>query len=129
MHDPIADMLIRMKNAGNAGRTLVSFPYSKIKFAISELLEKVGYIKTLSKKGKKTPKSIDIELVFEKERAKIQGVKRVSKFSRRVYRQAREIRSVKQGHGIAVFSTPQGLLTDREARTKKIGGEFLFELW
>ena len=129
MHDPIADMLIRMKNAGNAGKALVSFPYSKLKFAIAELLEQVGYIKILSKKGKKTPKTIDVELVYEKEKAKIQGVKRVSKFSRRIYRQSHEIYSVKQGHGIAVFSTPKGLLVDKDARAQKVGGEFLFELW
>lgn len=129
MHDPIADMLIRMKNAGNARRATVSFPYSNIKSAILEVLEKAGYVKSFSKKGKKVTKLLEVELSYEKDQPKITDVKRVSKFSRRLYRGMREIYPVKQGYGISVFSTPKGILTGNDARKQKVGGELLFEIW
>ncbi len=128
MHDPIADMLIRMKNAGSVGKTTVSFPYSKFKVAIVEVLQKNGFVKSFAKKGKKN-KSIEVELVFEGAKPKMRGVKRISKFSRRIYKSVRDIYPVRQGYGIGVFSTPKGVLSDKAARKEKVGGELLFEIW
>lgn len=129
MHDPIADMLIRIKNAGNAGRDTVSFPYSKIKHAIAEVLQKNGFIGAISKKGKKIIRSIDVELVYQNDRPRITDVKRVSKYSRRIYRGVQEVYPVKQGHGMSVLSTSKGIMTGVEARKAKVGGELLFEIW
>lgn len=129
MHDPIADMIIRLKNAQDVGKTSIVFPYSKLKLAVAEILQKTGYIKSNLKKGKKIAKSIEVELVYENNEPKIHGVKRVSKFSQRIYKGAKEIFPVKQGKGIAIVSTPQGILTDREARKANAGGEVLFEIW
>lgn len=129
MHDPIADMIIRLKNAQNVAKTSVVFPYSKLKFAVAEILQKTGYLKSSLKKGKKIAKSIEVELVYDENNPKIHGVKRVSKFSQRIYKGAKDIFPIKQGKGIAIISTPQGLVTDREARKLNVGGEVLFEIW
>ena len=129
MHDPIADMITRLKNAQDVGKTSIVFPYSKLKLAVAEILEKTGYIKSTAKKGKKLAKSIEVELVYDNDKPKIRGVKRISKFSQRIYKGAKEIFPVKQGKGISIISTPQGILTDKEARKTNAGGEVLFEIW
>jgi small subunit ribosomal protein S8 len=129
MTDPISDMIIRIKNAGNSHKESLSFPYSNLKFEICSLLQKEGFIKSAAKKGKKIAKSIEVELVTEGKLPHIQGVKRVSKPSRRVYRKYDEIRPIKNGYGRLVLSTPKGLLTDISARKQKVGGEALFQIW
>ncbi|MDP2705113.1 MAG: 30S ribosomal protein S8 [Patescibacteria group bacterium] len=129
MHDPIADMIIRLKNAQDVGKTSIVFPYSKMKLAVAEILQKTGYIKSTLKKGKKIAKSIEVELVYDGDLPKIRGVKRVSKFSQRIYKGAKDIFPVKQGKGMSIISTPQGILTDKEARKTNTGGEILFEIW
>ena len=129
MTDPIADMIIRIKNAGNSHKESLSIPYSNLKFEICTLLEKEGFIKSVSKKGKKVSKSLEVELITEGYQPHIQGVKRVSKPSRRVYRKSDEIRPVRNGYGRLIFSTPKGLLTDVSARKAKVGGEALFQIW
>ena len=129
MNDPIADMLIRMKNAGDAHKLIVSLPHSKIKSSILEVLQKAGYIKSFSKKGKKVIKTLEVELSYEKNQPRISDVKRVSKLSSRVYYGMHSIRPVKQGHGTSIFSTPKGILTGAEARKQNVGGELLFEIW
>lgn len=129
MTDPIADMIIRIKNAGATHKETVSFPYSKLKFEICTLLEKEGFVGSLSKKGKKVAKTIEVGLLYNNSLPRVQGVKRVSKPSRRIYKKSDEIRPVKNGFGRLVLSTPSGLLTDKEARKAHIGGEALFEIW
>jgi len=130
MTDPIADMIIRFKNAGESQKDLVLFPYSKLKYEICVLLAKEGLIKSVAKKGKKT-RSIEVELLYggPDNLPRIQDVKRVSKPSRRVYKKATELRPVKNGYGSLILSTPKGILTDVTARKDKIGGEALFEIW
>ncbi len=129
MNDPIGDMIIRLKNAGEAGLETVSIPYSKLKMSICELLEKEGYIKSCAKKGKKVAKTIEVELIYEDGEPRIQGVRRVSKLSRRIYQGFREIRPVRHGYGMRVLTTPQGILSDNTAKKEKVGGEALFEIW
>jgi len=129
MTDPIADMIIRLKNAGEANRDIVSFPYSKLKFEICSVLEKEGFVKSVAKKGKKITKSIEVELLYNDKFPRIEGVKRVSKPSRRVYKKSGDLRPVKSGFGALILSTPAGIVTGKEARKGKMGGEALFEIW
>ena len=127
--DPIADMIIQLKNASSVKRASVSLPYSKEKQAIAEILEREGYLKAVTKKGKKIKKTIEVELIYPEGKAKIRGVKRVSKPSRRVYISYKAARPVKSGYGLAIITTPKGILTDSEARKEKVGGELLFNIW
>jgi len=127
--DHIADMIIRIKNGGQAGLSSVLVPYSRVKLAVAQVLLKENYIKAISKKGKKGAKFIEIGLLYENGSSKIRGVKRVSKLSRRVYRGVKAIKPVKQGFGHLILSTPKGILTNIEAKKEKVGGEALFQIW
>ncbi len=127
--DPISDMIVRIKNATDSKKESVVFPYSKIKLAILEILQKEGYIKSFGKKGKKVIKFIDVTLSYDGKDGRINGVKRVSKTSKRVYVGSKEINKVKNGLGTLVLSTPKGIMTDKMAREAKVGGEALFEIW
>lgn len=128
--DPVADLINRLKNAGAVGHTSVSLPFSNFKLAIAEKLQEAGYVKGVEKKGKKVKKTLDIMLVYTQGgEPKIQGVKRVSKPGRRLYKSVHDITSVRYGQGALILSTPKGIKTDKEARKEKIGGEALFEIW
>lgn len=127
--DPIADMINMMKNAGQAGRETVIVSYSKMKESILEVLKSESYIKGFEKKSVKGKPSIEISLILENRVPKIKGVKRVSKPSKRIYTTAKDIRPVKQGYGSLVVSTPAGILSGREAKKQKVGGEALFQIW
>lgn len=128
--DPVSDLIIQLKNAGAVGKKVISVPYSKFKFTVSSKLKESGYIKSVTKRGKKARKCIEIELLYGDDgAARIKGVSRVSKPSRRVYEKATSIKPVKYGKGALILSTPKGILTDREARTLNIGGEALFKIW
>ena len=128
--DSISNMITKIKNASARGIETVSFPYSKITLAIAELLQNEGYIKDVTKKGKKVHKTIEATLVYdENKQSRVTGVERVSKLSKRVYAGVADIKSVRSGYGILVLSTPAGLLTDKQARTQKVGGEVLFKIW
>lgn len=129
MTDPIADMIIRLKNAGASRKDSVSFPYSKLKESICEVLNREGFIGSFEKKGKTVAKSIEVELLYPNDNPKIEGVRRVSKPSRRFYVGAKEIRRVKNGFGMLILSTPLGIKTGEEARKEQVGGESLFEIW
>ena len=127
-NDPIADMLTRMKNAALVGHTSLFVPASNLKEKILEVLQKERYICSFVKKGRKVRKVLQIELAEEGKLSKIKGVKRVSKPSRRVYQSARDLRPSRSlGH--VVVSTPKGVMTARQARREKLGGEVLFEIW
>jgi len=125
--DPIADMLTRIRNASAAHNTATVIPYSKIKYAIAEILAREGWIESVGKYAKKGKRQFDIAL-DEKNRP-LSGVRRISKPSKRIYRGWQELRPVRQGYGMSVISTPKGLLTDKEARKSKVGGEVLLEIW
>ena len=131
MNDPIGDFLIRIKNAGNAGRSSVSVPFSKMKFAIAEILSNKGFVGAVSKKSKgETLKFLNIALLYETDGSpKIRDVKRVSKPSKRIYEKAKNIKKFRGGFGIHVLSTPKGVLADVDARKANLGGEVLFDIW
>ena len=127
--DPIGDMLIRLSNASRVGHTHVAMPYSALKAAVASVLSREGYVGEVKEKGKAT-RQLEVELRYrEGGRPVISGSKRVSKPSRRMYVGVHDIHPVKRGHGLLVLSTPQGVLSGKEAREKKVGGEALFEIW
>ena len=127
--DTISNMIIQMKNAGNAGLVDITLPYSKLKHSIADVLKKEGFIKDVEEKTEKGKKVLSIELFVENRIPKIKGVKRISKPSKRIYKKADEIRLVKSGYGALILSTPSGVMSGREARKKKVGGEALFQIW
>mgnify|MGYP001605072553 CR=1 FL=1 len=127
--DPISDMIIRIKNASASHKEVVTFPYSKLREQICVLLEKENFVGAFSKKGKKITKSLEVSLIYNGRLPRIQGVKRISKPSRRIYKKISEIRPIRRGYGMLALSTPKGIMSDSEARKSKIGGEALFEIW
>ena len=129
MH-PLSDMLIRVKNAGNAAKETVAVPYSKMKMSVAEILAREGFVGGVSRKGKKVRKNIDIALLYNKDkRPRVQGMQLLSKPSRRVYIGAKSIYSVRRGIGRLIVSTPKGIMTGEEARKEGVGGEALFKIW
>jgi small subunit ribosomal protein S8 len=130
MTDPIADMLIRIKNALMARHKKVEVPASKMKLEIARILKEEGYIEDFVFIDEKPQGKIEIILKYdENKRPVIAGVKRVSKPGRRIYKGYRELPKVLDGLGIAIISTSQGIMTDHEARRRKVGGEVLCEIW
>jgi len=129
MTDPIADMLTRIRNAQAVSRPMVTVPFSKLKFNLAKILEKEGLIREIATKGRKTRKVIEIKLKYEKGIPTISGLKRISKPGRRIYLKKKGLRPVRQGYGLAIISTPSGLMTNKEARKKGLGGEVLCEIW
>ncbi|MBC6795105.1 30S ribosomal protein S8 [Corynebacterium macclintockiae] len=130
MTDPIADMLSRVRNASNAFHDSVSMPSSKIKANIAEILKEEGYIANYTVNDAKVGKTLDIELKYGPSRERsISGLRRVSKPGLRVYAKSNELPQVLGGLGVAIISTSHGLLTDREAQNKGVGGEVLAYVW
>lgn len=127
--DPIADMLAQIRNAGGARKESLVLPYSRLRFAVASVLLKNGYVKSVSKKGKKVVKSIEIGLLYHGDKPHVNGIERVSKTSCRVYLGAKDIKPVRHGYGLVILSTPKGLLTGAEAKKEKLGGEVLFKIW
>jgi small subunit ribosomal protein S8 len=127
--DTISNFIIKLKNAGNAGQESVTVPFSKLKLAICEVLKKEGFIKSFEEKTEKGRAVVVIELYSENRIPKIKGVQRISKPSKRVYRKAEELRAVKSGYGALILSTSAGVMTGREAKKAKLGGEALFSIW
>ncbi len=127
--DRIADMLITIKNAGIAGHETVTVPYSKLKHSIAAVLEKEGFVKGVAKKTKKNHPVLEIGIEYKNSKPRIHDLVRVSKPSRRLYYGVKDIRPVKNGHGLLVLSTPKGILTDKEAKKELVGGEALFKIW
>ena len=129
MTDPIADMLTRIRNAVQARHESVSIPSSKEKLEIARILKEEGYINDYKVEGD-FRKNIIIDIKYGKNGEKvISGVKRISKPGLRVYRNCEDLPRVLNGLGIAIISTNQGLLTDKQAREKHVGGEVLCYVW
>jgi small subunit ribosomal protein S8 len=132
MTDPIADMLTRIRNANTAMFDSVSMPSSKIKENIAKVLEKEGYIAgfSITKADGKPGNTLQIRLKYSDDRKKsIVGIQRVSKPGLRIYKKSDQMPKVLGGVGVAVVSTSHGLMTDREARKAKLGGEVLCYVW
>ena len=131
MSDPIADMLTRIRNANTAKHDTVDVPASKMKIAIAEILLREGYIKKFDILEDGNFKTIRIELKYgaDKNEKVITGIKRISKPGLRVYTGAEDMPKVLGGLGIAIVSTNQGIITDKEARKLNVGGEVLAYIW
>lgn len=130
MTDPITDMLNRIRNAQAVLHETVIIPFSKFKYEIAKILQKQGFVEEIEKKGRQTEKFFKMTLKYSKDKEPgISGLKRISKPGQRIYAGAKNIKSVGRGHGIAIVSTPEGLMIDREARKKKLGGEIICEVW
>ena len=132
MTDPIADMLTRIRNANTAMHDDVAMPSSKLKEALAGVLQKEGYIRSfhVDQEEGKPSKTLTIDMKYSEERERvITGIRRVSKPGLRVYTKADSVPRVLGGLGVAVVSTSKGLLTDREARSQRIGGEVLCYVW
>jgi len=143
MNDPIADMLTRIRNAQVVGKPEVILPYSKIKMSIAEFLSTNGWLGQVSKlepikpaKGKKSKQDVNsrfsqikIEIKYNGKFPHIKSLQRVSKPGRRVYVGKDEIPTVCNGYGISVISTSRGLMSDKQARQEKVGGEVICELY
>ena len=125
--DPVSDLIIRIKNAGKARKESILLPYSKLKEAIANVLVAEGYLKSASKK--KTSPTLEVVLNYHNGESKIKDVERISKTSRRIYKGFEEIHPTKGGFGTLIFSTPKGILTDKQAIKEKVGGEILFKIW
>lgn len=127
--DNIANMLTIIRNGQAVGKETVVIPYSKLKLDIAKILEKEKFVKSAEAKGKKNKKTIEVELAYGKDGAPaIKKIKRVSKSSQRIYMPLKKIHPVQYGKGIWIISTPKGLLTDKEARNQKVGGEVICEI-
>ena len=130
MTDPIADMLTRLRNANSAYHETVTMPYSKLKSHIAEILQAEGYISGWSVEDATVGKNLTIQLKFGPNRERsLAGVRRVSKPGLRVYAKSTNLPKVLGGLGVAILSTSSGLLTDKQAATKGVGGEVLAYVW
>lgn len=134
--DPIADMLTRIRNGVMAGQALVAMPSSKFKISIAEILKEEGFIEDFELaevEGKPSHKILRVRLKYVGERRTrqpvISGIERVSKPGRRVYAKKSEIPWVLSGLGVAIVSTPKGVMSDRRARQVGVGGEVLCKVW
>jgi len=132
MTDPIADMLARIRNAAMARHDVAVIPASKIKKSIADLLQQEGYVSSVSEEewGPQKRKTLMVKLKYTGDKhAAFAGIRRISKPGRRVYVGYDKIPRVLNGLGVSIISTSQGLMTDKEARTKKVGGELICEVW
>jgi len=130
MNDPISDMLTRIRNATRAGHLTVEIPASTIKEEICKVLMKEGFIVDYKLDTEGTLPMITIRLNYTKDRRSvIQGIRRVSRPSVRRYAGYRDLKPVRSGFGIQVISTPKGIMTGREAKKHKLGGEIICEVW
>jgi len=131
MSDPIADLLTRVRNANSANHDTLEMPHSKLKTEILKVLQAEGYIRQFEVLNEGTPKSqIKVQLKYGPRREKVlTDIKRVSKPGRRVYTPSRGLPKVMGGLGIAILTTPRGVMTDRQARRENVGGEVLCYVW
>ena len=131
MTDPIADMLTRIRNASLARHDRTEMPASRLKAAVAEILKSEGFIADVRpSEGEGGPKKLTIVLKYGRDRSSaIDGIRRVSRPGRRVYVRHDRIPRVYPGLGISILSTSRGLMSDREARRQKVGGELLCEVW
>lgn len=130
INDPIADMLIRIRNAANARSSHVSIPYSRIKESIGHLLVGEGFFRGMEVAGEGPRKAIVVEIKYATDGKPVfHELKRASKLGRRVYIGADEIKPIKKGAGVSIISTSKGLMKDMDAKRQGVGGEVLFTIW
>ncbi|MBQ7994044.1 MAG: 30S ribosomal protein S8 [Solobacterium sp.] len=130
MTDPIADMLTRIRNGYQAKMTAVDVaPYSKVKAEIAKILKKEGYIENYATEGDGIEKKLVVTLRYVNGEKVVRGIKRISKPGLRIYAKGDNLPRVLNGLGVAIISTSEGMMTDKEARKKHIGGEVIAYVW
>jgi small subunit ribosomal protein S8 len=130
MTDPLGDMLTRIRNASRAGHPGTQCPSSRLKLAVARAIKDEGFLDRVEVEGKGGKPELQIDIRYGDDGAPIlDGLRRISRPSRRVYVGAAEIPKVRNGLGVAILSTPKGILSDRAAREAKVGGEILCEVW
>jgi len=130
MTDPIADMLTRIRNAVAVERPFVDMPSSKVKRGVADVLKREGYIWDWQEVEAEPAKQLHVELKYSPNGDRvIQHIKRISKPGRRVYSRSKDLKPVLNGLGISVISSSRGVVSDREARQRNVGGEVLCEIW
>lgn len=134
MLDPIADMLTRIRNAQAAGLAQANFPYSKLKHVIAQILEREGFVARVEKQVEGVKGTLCVWLKYAqvsqtKKAPAIREITLVSKQGRRIYVKSHDIKKVKNGYGVAIVSTSQGVMTGGEAYAKGLGGEYLCKVW
>jgi len=127
--DPIADMLTRIRNAQAVKKPEVEIPFSKMRYELAKILEKENFVKEIKKSGRGVKKNIIIILKYEKDALGILGSKRVSRSGQRIYKSVKEIKPIRGGFGISIISTNKGLMTNKDAKKKNIGGEVICRVW
>ncbi len=123
------DLLTKLKNAQKAKKATIKMAYSNMDLAVAELLAARGFVTSVTKKGRMPKRIIEVELKYEGGKGGIGGIKLLSVPSRRLYAGYDVLRPVRQGFGLAVISTPKGVMTTTQARKQKVGGQLLFEIW
>lgn len=128
--DPIADMLTRIRNALRIERPFVDIPFSRVKHAVAEVLQREGFVWDSEVLDTEPARTLRVNLKYGPNGEKvINSIRRVSKPGRRMYARVSDLRSVRNGTGIRIVTTPKGLLSNREARKENVGGEVLAEIW
>lgn len=127
--DPISDFLTRLRNAQAAGHETTTVPGSRLKLAIANLLSREGFVGSVTETNVGPKKTIEVALKYNDKAPAIRAIKRVSTPGRRVYRGADELPNVLSGQGIAIVSTSAGVMTNRDARKRRLGGEILCEIY
>ena len=129
VRDTLAQLITALKNGGAAGKANVTVPHSRVNESVLQLLVREGYLESYARRNKKGAKQFDVTLKYVDGGHAIHDTKRVSRSSRRIYRGFRNLYPYKQGKGLRLISSPAGILTDREARKRRLGGEVLMEVW
>jgi small subunit ribosomal protein S8 len=129
MTDPISDMLTRIRNAAMVKSKVVEMPLSRMKFAIAKILESEGFISNVETVDRAGRPMLSLTIRYEDGTAKVSSLKRISKPGRRVYIKADELKTIRSGYGIAILSTPNGLMTGSEAHKRRLGGELICEVY
>lgn len=126
---PISDMLNRIKSSQAVSLKTVVVPFSNFKFEVAKIMEREGFLDKVEKKGKKEKRFIEISLKYKDKEPVISGIKVISKPGQRIYMKSGEIRSTRGKYGLTIISSPKGLITNKESRRNKLGGEVIAEIW
>ena len=128
VNDSVANLVVALKNASAVKKALVVVPHTKLLEAVASVLKKEKFIADYEVKGKTPKLRLEVSLAYSEEGPAIREAARVSKFSRRVYAAAKELHPFRQGYGVRVLSTPKGVMSDRQARRERVGGEVLCQV-
>jgi small subunit ribosomal protein S8 len=127
--DPVSDFIIRIKNGSDANKPSIRVSHSKFVENIAHALKKAGYVSSVEKKSEGNSKFLEVGIAYIGDMARVNGVERISKLSKRIYQRSSDIRVFRSGFGNTFLSTPKGVMTDMEAKKNKVGGEVLFRIW